>query len=96
MGSLFPDLLPTLRPDLAVLLQKDLFNTDMDDFMQPISGRVSDEWRVEVEKLLQLPTQIGYWRSIIWDVLGKSIYQWVQSFTELATALVCFFDIAII
>ena len=89
-GVLIPDILPTLRPDLAVLLQKNLFNTDIDEFMTPISGRVSDEWRVEVEKLLDLPAQIGHWRSIIWDVLGKSIYQWVQSFTELATALYAF------
>ena len=85
-----PDLLPTLRPDLAVLLQNNLFNTDMDEFMKPISGRVSDEWCDEVENLLQLPVRIGHWRSIIWDVLGASIYQWVQSFTELATALYAF------
>jgi aspartate/methionine/tyrosine aminotransferase len=87
---LIPDLLPTLRPDLAVLLQKNLFNTDMDEFMGPISGRVSDTWRIEVEKLLLLPVQISHWRSIIWDVLGESIYQRVQSFTELATALYAF------
>jgi hypothetical protein len=89
-GVLIPDLLPTLRPDLAVLLQKNLFNTDMDEFMRPISGRVSDEWRIEVEKLLQLPIQIGQLRAIIWDVLGESIYQRVGSFTELATALYAF------
>ena len=89
-GVFIPDLLPTIRPDLAVLLQEDLFNTDIDQFMQPISGRVSNEWQVEVEKLLQLPTQIGYFRSIIWDVLGESIYEWVHSFTELATALYAF------
>jgi hypothetical protein len=89
-GVFNPQLLPTLRPDLAVLLQKDLFNTDMDRFMQPIAGRVADEWQEEVAKLLHLPLQIRHWRSIIWDVLGESIYQWVQSFTELATALYSF------
>lgn len=89
-GVLIPDLLPTLRPDLAVLLQKNLFNTDVDEFMSPISGRVSEAWRIEIEKLLHLPLQIGHWRSIIWDVLGNSIYQRVQSFTELATALYSF------
>ncbi|MBC8508137.1 MAG: pyridoxal phosphate-dependent aminotransferase [Anaerolineales bacterium] len=83
-------LLPTLRPDMAVLLQENLFNTDIDQVMQQISGRVADEWRVELEKLLQLPNQIGHWRSIIWDVLGDSIYQWVQSFAELANALYSF------
>lgn len=89
-GTFIPQLLPTLRPDLAVLLQEDLFNTDMDHFMQPIAGWVADEWQAEVAKLLHLPEQISYWRSIIWDVLGESIYQWVQSFTELATALYAF------
>ena len=89
-GIFIPDLLPTIRPDLAVLLQQDLFNTDMDRLLQPISGRVSTEWLVEVERLLQLPIQIGYYRSIIWDALGESIYHWVQSFSELATALYAF------
>jgi hypothetical protein len=45
---------------------------------------------VEVAQLLQLPNQIRDWRSIIWDVLGESIYQRVQSFSELATALYAF------
>jgi hypothetical protein len=89
-GVFIPDLLPTLRPDLAVLLQENLFNTDMGDFMRSISGRVSDEWQGEVEKLLQLPTRVSHWRSMIWDVLGESIYQWVGSFAELATALYTF------
>ena len=85
-----PHLLPTLRPDLAVLLQENLFNTDLDTFMQPISGRVSDTWQAEVAQLLDQPTQIAHWRSMIWDVMGESIYQWVQSFAELATALYAF------
>jgi len=89
-GVFIPHLLPTLRPDLAVLLQKDLFNTDINRLLEQISGRIADEWRMEVEKLLQLPQQIHHWRSIIWDVLGESIYQWVQSFAELATALYSF------
>jgi hypothetical protein len=40
--------------------------------------------------LLQQPLQITRWRSIIWDVMGDSITQRVQSFTELATALYAF------
>ncbi|MCK4898300.1 MAG: hypothetical protein KAS38_05965 [Anaerolineales bacterium] len=89
-GVFIPQLLPTLRPDLAVLLQEDLFNTDMDHFMQPIAGQVADEWQAEVAKLLHMPKKISHWRSIIWDMLGESIYQWVQSFAELATALYSF------
>ncbi|MBL6966351.1 MAG: hypothetical protein ISR60_07330, partial [Anaerolineales bacterium] len=89
-GVFLPNLLPTLRPDLAVLLQPDLFNTNLNTFMQPIAGRVTDAWQAEVKELLQLPTQIAHWRAMIWDVLGESIYQWVQSFAELATALYAF------
>ena len=89
-GVFIQNLLPTLRPDLAVLLQENLFNTDIDQLMQHISGKVPHEWQMHVARLLQLPNQINYWRSIIWDVLGESIYQWVQSFAELATALYAF------
>jgi hypothetical protein len=89
-GVFIPELLPTLRPDLAVLLQKNLFNTDIDLLLEHVSGRIDDGWRTEVAQLLQLPSQISNWRSIIWDVIGESIYQRVQSFSELATALYSF------
>jgi len=85
-----PELLPTLRPDLAVLLQENLFNTNIDLLLKHAEGRIDEEWRADVTKLLQLPQQIHYWRSIIWDVMGESIYQRVQSFSELATALYSF------
>jgi hypothetical protein len=89
-GVFIPDLLPTLRPDLAVLLQKNLFNTDTDVLLEHVAGRIADGWRAEVTQILQLPQQVHYWRSIIWDVMGESVYQRVQSFTELATALYSF------
>jgi len=88
--SLVPELLPTLRPDLAVLLQKDLFNTDIDRLLEQVTGRIDDGWRAQVAQLLQLPGRIHDWRAIIWDVMGESIYQRVQSFSELATALYSF------
>ncbi len=88
--SLVPELLPTLRPDLAVLLQKDLFNTDIDLLLEHVTGRIDEGWRAEVQQLLDLPRQIHDWRAIIWDVMGDSIYQRVQSFSELATALYSF------
>lgn len=88
IGGVFnPDLLPTLRPDLAVLLQRDPFNTHPEVMLEHVSGRIADSWREEVTRLLSVPQQIYSWRSIIWGVLGESIYQRVQSFTELATAL---------
>ncbi len=89
-GVFIQDLLPTLRPDLAVLLQANLFNKDIGLLLEKVTGRVDDDWRVQVTKLLQTPEQIRYWRSIIWDVMGESVYQRVQSFAELAAALYSF------
>jgi len=89
-GVLIPELIPTLRPDLAVLLQKDLFNTDIERLLEHIPGRIDDSWRANTTQLLQLPDKIRSLRSIIWDVMGESIYQRVQSFSELATALYSF------
>jgi len=86
-GIFISDLLPTLRPDLAVLMQRDLFNTDIDVLLEKSNGKVDADWLKQTTQLLQLPEQIRYWRSIIWDLMGDSIYQRVQSFTELATAL---------
>ncbi len=85
-----PDLLPTLRPDLAVLLQRDLFNTDLDRALADVSGKLDNEWRTQVADLLHTPERIQHFRSIIWEVLGESIYQRVQSFAELAAALYSF------
>jgi len=89
-GVFIPELLPTLRPDLAVLLQKNLFNTAPDLLFEHTTGAQDGEWRKQAAQLLQLPEHIRYWRSLIWDVMGESIYQRVQSFTELATALYSF------
>jgi aspartate/methionine/tyrosine aminotransferase len=89
-GVFISELLPTLRPDLAVLLQKDLFNTDIGLLLENVSGKMDEDWKSEVAQLLHLPNQIRHWRAIIWDVMGESIYQRVQSFSELATALYSF------
>ena len=86
-GMFIPDLLPALRPDLAVLMQPNLFNTDPDLMLEDANGKIDSDWLKRTTLLLQLPEQIRYWRSIIWDLMGDSIYQRVQSFTELATAL---------
>jgi hypothetical protein len=89
-GVFIPELLPALRPDLAVLLQKNMFNTNVDTLLEHVTGRIEETWREEVAQLLQLPNKIHDWRLIIWDVMGESIYQRVQSFSELATALYSF------
>ncbi len=89
-GYFLPELLPNLRPDLAVLMQKNLFNTELDLLLEKVSGRVPENWRAKVTEYLQVPSQIHYWRAIIWKVMGGSIYQRVQSFTELAASLYSF------
>ena len=89
-GAFIPELLPTLRPDLAVLLQKDLFNTDIDLLLEHVTGRIDEAWRVQVAQLLRLPDHIRNWRAIIWEVMGELVHQRVQSFSELATALYSF------
>jgi aspartate/methionine/tyrosine aminotransferase len=89
-GIFIPELLPTLRPDLAVLLQKDLFNPEIEVLLEQVTGKVDQAWRRQVEQALQLPVRMRGWRSIIWEVMGESVYQRVQSFSELATALYAF------
>ncbi|GAB4491121.1 MAG: hypothetical protein Fur0016_22530 [Anaerolineales bacterium] len=89
-GVFLPDLLPALRPDLAVLLQADLFNTDFERMVAKTSAKFSPAWQAETRRLLRLPDQVRYWRSTIWNLMGDSIEQRVQSFTELAAALHAF------
>lgn len=89
-GVFLPDLLPALRPDLAVLLQADLFNTDFERMFAKSNGKVDSAWQAEVRRLLDMPEQVRYWRATIWDLMGDSIEQRVQSFTELAAALHAF------
>jgi hypothetical protein len=87
-GSGFiPDLLPTLRPDLAVLLQRDLFNTDLDRLLVQVQGAVDPDWRAAVSTLLDLPRDIGAWRARAWSLLERPVLQRVESFVELAIAL---------
>lgn len=89
-GVFIPELLPTVRPDLAVLLQTNLFNTNADVLLEHPHGAMDHDWKKQVTQLLLLPEKIHDWRAIIWDLMGDSIYQRVQSFTELATALYSF------
>ncbi|MGE5457808.1 MAG: hypothetical protein ACM3RX_05590, partial [Methanococcaceae archaeon] len=81
------DLLPTLRPDLAVLMQPDLFNTDTSSLLSTINGKVSDDWITGIYKLLAIPATIKAWQIKIWDLLEKPVFQQVESFVELANAL---------
>ena len=62
----------------------------LDLMLEGVTGQITDDYRAEITRLLQLPQQIRSWRSVIWEVIGESVYQRVQSFTELATALYSF------
>jgi aspartate/methionine/tyrosine aminotransferase len=86
-GKFIPNLLPTLRPDLAILFQADFFNTDPDIFFASISGSYLPEWGAEIKKLLHMPQTIKYWRIKIWDLLEDRVFSRVESFVELASAL---------
>jgi len=87
-GKLIPGFLPSLRPDLAVLLQEDLFNTEMVKLEVGDNGRgIEGIWKLEMERLLAIPRSIRSWRSKIWTLLEQPIFQRVQSFVELAVAL---------
>ena len=86
-GTFTRELLPTLRPDLAVLLQGDLFNTDAAKLVDGLRGTAEESWRKEVSRLLDLPVEIRWWRAKIWELLENPIVQRVQSFVELAVAL---------
>lgn len=86
-NKFIPDLLPTLRPDVAILLQPDFFNTKLENLLNEIHGNIDKNWLKEIEKLLSIPTEIGKWRAKIWDLLEQPIFQRVSSFVELAIAI---------
>ncbi len=87
-GEMFlPGLLPALRPDLAVLLQPDLFNTDITSLGIRIGGRIDERWLSEMRSLLAIPSAIREWRAKSWTLLHKPVYARVQGFIELAIAL---------
>ncbi len=81
------NLLPAVRPDLAVLFQRDLFNGEMDAMLAPVKGSVPAAWKAEVSRLLGIPGAIRQWRSRAWELLRDPVFQRVQSFVELAGAL---------
>jgi hypothetical protein len=86
-GVFLPELLPAVRPDLAVLLQQDIFNTRMEIFLKDINGIIDGGWKTTIENILGVREQVQFWRAKIWQMLEKPVFQQVHSFTELAIAL---------
>ncbi len=82
-----PHLLPTLRPDLVVLLQPDLFNTDLTSLQEQMGGFLDRPWLDAVARQLNAREQIRRWRTEAWTLLEKPVYQRVESFVELAVSL---------
>jgi hypothetical protein len=87
-GSHFnADLLPTLRPDLAVLFQQDLLNTDTHAALRDLPRDVDPGWLREFTTLLELPAAIRQWRAQAWALLEQPVLQRVEAFVELAVSL---------
>ncbi len=85
--ALKADVIGALRPDLAVLLQKDLFNCDPERFLAQSEDITDEPWRRETQRLLKLPEQIAYWRECIWSLIGPTIREQISHFVELAQAI---------
>jgi len=86
-GTFNTDLLPSFRPDLAVLLQENIFNTDLSKIVSSDQASANESWNREVEKLLFIPQKIKEWRLKIWDLIREPIYDQVKSFNQLAYAI---------
>ena len=74
-------------PDVAVLLQENIFNTEMKILQSLIGTNIDKGWHDEVARLLNIPKEVGKWRETIWKLLEEPIFQRVMSFSELALAL---------
>ena len=86
-AQFIPELLPTLRPDLAVLMQPDLFNTDAARLQAVAGGSLEHRWLSAVGNLLDAPRHIREWREKAWLLLERPVYQRVEAFVELAVSL---------
>jgi hypothetical protein len=87
-GNVFnPDLLPVLKPEIAVLMQQNIFNSDQEQFFSGIEGKTEENWRNLVQKALRVPDTIKLWRKQVWSTLKEPIYSQVNSFVELAQAI---------
>jgi aspartate/methionine/tyrosine aminotransferase len=85
--KIITNVLPSFAPDIAVLLQPDLFNTDPQLFLKNIGGYIDPEWEERISLQLQLPEKIQNLRRMIWQLVEEPLFQQVKSFVELAMAL---------
>lgn len=86
-GALKANLLPLLRPDLAVLLQSDIFNDDIELLLKDIKQKPDRNWIEETGNILEIRKKIKYYRKKVWNLIEKPVYQRTASFVNLAMAL---------
>ena len=79
-------MLPYFRPDLAVLLQNNLFNRDINKLDLNLKD-ADPKWLSKTNSYLEMPNQLSAWREKIWQLIGGKIYNQVSSFVDLAVAL---------
>ena len=84
-GYLEPKYLRYVRPDLAVLMQKDLFNTDFDSFLE--SSTLTPKEKAEFQQEFSKRIIIKNVRAQMWQLLENPISEQVRSFMELALAI---------
>ncbi len=83
-GPLSGAALQAIRPDLAVLLQKDIFNSDMKTIFD---GAFTASSLSEFSRELHRRRQIQATQAEIWNFLEEPIGEQVKSFFELARAI---------
>ncbi len=88
-GAFRSELLPTLRPDLAVLLQENLFNTEPDVLLgrKDTTLTPDEAWLRQTEHLLRIPVKVRHWRKEIWQLIGEKVAGQVESFVQLSQAI---------
>ncbi|MDD5583078.1 MAG: pyridoxal phosphate-dependent aminotransferase [Candidatus Marinimicrobia bacterium] len=86
-GFVDPDIISTLHPEIAVLMQADFMNRDIEQFLSFLHHISSKEWLQSVSKELEKPRHISEHRDAIWEIVSESVLEKIKSFNELAAAL---------
>ncbi len=82
-GRLADRLMDKLHPDLAVLLQENIFNTDIAVYRE----KYGTNRTALLQEILQRPEKIKNWRDEIWQLIGSKVKKQVSSFIDLARAI---------
>jgi aspartate/methionine/tyrosine aminotransferase len=80
------EILRRLRPDLAVLLQDDLFNSNPDCFGEESDFPQKEQYH-ELTRLLAIPAKIHQRRMAIMQLLGNAVRRQIESFMNISAAV---------